>query len=151
MVYDFGCVYVDMEDEEFNPSDVFRDTLGSTFFEKHNNPEKCCEYLCQLNNLAYEYKEDYPPKISKVNTFLDFSYVLILTTHMLPDENIVDMKALFDYWVDFLNENADAIDRIDHFSYHPGIETGDRFFEKIKNIIENEPEDDRSGEEDGTA
>lgn len=151
MVYDFGEVYVDLEDEENDPSEVFRSTLTDAFFQNHHSPEKCCKYLCQLNNLAYERKEDYPKRISQVNTFLDFSYVILLITHLLPDEEIVDMQSLFNFWVDFLNENAEAIDRIDTCFNHPGIVTGDRFFEKIKNIIENGPEDDRGGEEDDTA
>lgn len=151
MTYGFGEVYVDMEEDGFNPCDIFHDTLGEPFFQKHHNPEKCCKYLCQLNNLAVEHKESYPQKISQVRTFNDFAYVIMVVTHLLPDEEIVDVKLLFDFWVDFLNENAGAIDHIDPAYEHPGVVTGDRFFQKIKIIIENGPEDDRSGEEDHSA
>ena len=128
----FGEVYIDLDKNE--PTEVFTD-LPRAFYEEHHNPEKCCLYLCQLNNIAVEHRQDYPKKISQVDVFTDFAYVIIKLTHELPDETVVDMFALFSYWVDFLNENADWIDKLKN---NPWEETGNYFFNKIKAVIEND-------------
>ena len=127
----FGEVYIDLEKND--PMEVFKD-LTPEFYEEHHNPEKCCQYLCELNNLLIEHRHDYPRKISQIDVFMDFAYVLIKITHELPDENIVDMPALFSFWIDFLNENADWIDKLKNNAWE---DTGNYFFNKLKSVIEN--------------
>ena len=125
-------VYIDLEKND--PMEVFVD-LPREFYEEHHNPEKCCRYLCELNNLAIEHRQDYPKKISQIDVFFDFAYVLIKLTHELPEETVVDMPALFSYWIDFLNENADWIDKLKNNAWE---DTGNYFFNKIKAVIEND-------------
>jgi hypothetical protein len=140
-MYNFGKEHIDMDDEDFNAIDVFSSALPSNFFEYHNNPEKFCTYACQLNNLAVDCADEYPKYISKVNTFVDFIYVLMLVTQIFPEENIIDLKLLFNCWIDFLNDSADAIDKVDTSKKNPGVMFADYFYNKIEKILQNEQED----------
>lgn len=137
---DFGKVYIDLDKND--PSKVFKD-LPDAFFMVHKNPEKCCLYLCQLNNLMVEHSSEYPPKISQINPFTDLIYVIIRLTNEFPDENVVDLQSLFLFWLDFLNENADWIDKIKN---DPWEEVGIYFFNILKKIIEND-EQNNEGQE----
>ena len=146
---DFGTVHIDINEEGFNPLEVFRHCLTEFFFKQHNNPEKCCLYLCQLNNLEVDCDDEIPKRISKVNTFLDFTYVIMKITNEYPDENIIDLKLLFSKWIEFLNDSADAIDRHDENRKLPGITFGDYFFNQIKEVLDNEPGTDKGDSETG--
>ena len=108
---DFGTVILDTDVEDITAP--WRNLLRSVSIENEDYIEKLCLYLTLYNNYYTEHKEDYPKWISKVETYGAFFGILLKIAKDYPDETIVDIKPLFEFWVEFLNDNVDTFDRLE--------------------------------------
>lgn len=81
------------------------DSLGISYVNK------LCLSLTQFNNLCFK-NSSFPKVISCVNTVEGFLGLLLLITIRFKEETIVDIRLLFNHWLDFLNQNVDYFDKL---------------------------------------
>ena len=128
-----GTVILDAEAEDITAP--WREVIKGSYLEDSEYTEKCCLYLTLYNNFLVQYKDSYPKKISCIDTYGAFIIVLLNTAIKFEDETIKDIKAFFEFWIDFLNDNADYLDRFDDESFGFDV-IMKRFSITLKNILE---------------
>jgi len=137
---DFGTVILDTDVEDITAP--WRNLLRSVSIENDDYIEKFCLYLTLYNNYYTEHKEDYPKWISKVDTYGAFFGILLTIAMNYPDETIVDIKPLFEFWVDFLNDNVDTFDRLESLqAYDIAL---NRFSMLMDSILSDENNDEQN-------
>lgn len=112
--------------------ELIRDSLGISYIDK------LCLSLTQFNNFCFE-NSSFPKVISCVNTVEVFFSLLFLITIRLKEETIVDVRLLFNHWLDFLNQNVDYFDKLaDTNGFVITENAHERFLKHLEPILNNE-------------
>lgn len=131
---DFGTVILDTDVDDITAP--WRKLIKGTVLEDLDCVEKFCLYLTLYNNFLVEHKDSYPKRISTVDTYGAFITVLLDIAVKHEDETIKDIKPLFEFWIEFLNDNVDTFDR---FSENKSWDVAQhRFSILISDVLENE-------------
>ena len=136
----FGTIILDTDIEDITAP--WRKLIKGTILEEADYLDKFCLYLTLYNNFNVEYKDSYPKRISTVDTYCAFLSVLFWLAKEHGEETIKDIKLLFEYWINFLNDNVDILDKLtDHDSWMTAFK---RFSILLTNIFENEETEDKN-------
>lgn len=131
---EFGEIILDTEVEDITAPWI--ELIVDARLDRLNNLDKFCLYLTLYNNFWVENKENYPKWISKVDPKGTFFAVLADIAHNHGEETVDDIEKLFNFWIDFLNENADTFDRIENSS-DAYIIAAKRFSTLINSVLSN--------------
>jgi len=130
----FGTVLLDTDVEDITAP--FKKAFRNTIIDdcEKDVVETFCYYLTLYNNFIYEHGEEYPKYISTVDVFGIFIAVLFDISLKFKEEKIEDFKLLFEFWVDFLNTDAEVFDRLPNGSSFDVSRK--MFITKISKILE---------------
>ena len=133
---EFGTVIFDIDVEDI--TEPFRKDFEDSIADE-DYFEKFCLYMTLFNNFVCEKGESFPRRVSCIDTTFDFFFVLLHVAMDYQEETIKNIEPFFWFWIDWLNENVDVLDRIQGKRF-PGHEASRLFDVTLKNILESDDE-----------
>ena len=148
--YHFGKVLFDEEDIA-NEESIWEEIVGDDLWSQIDCPhDKLAHYFTMTNNLWYEYPEEYVEVVAGLPVRITFIYSLLYISKNYNEETVIDMKAFFEHFIEYLNNNVDMIERLfkNESEGMVSMRIAKSFSEYIGRVIENSNEDERRSDKE---